>query len=395
MDEKPDAEAERFPARLVAGAMGLATTGIFPVFLAGALAVQMSKEFGYGPRGIGVSIAGFYTTSSASSVLLGKWADQIGWERALRLSAAGAIASLTSIALLANSLVSVILLIGIAGIANALLQPTVNLMLARESPMSRRGLVFGMKQSAIPIATFLGGVSVPAIALTVGWRWAFVASAGFGLLFLLQTPTRPAVPVGTLPMRGAGTKMSKPLRSTARYVLVSLFGQSGASVLGSFVVVTAVHVGIGEGSAGLLLAAASIAGIASRVYMGWKADYGLRLDLVPVAALMAAGSVGLALAAIPSVWAVVVGVFIGFVAAWGWPGIFNLIVIDRFSEAPATATSATQTGVYIGNGVGPLLFGLVAAWSFVGAWLISAGFLLLAGIIAATSPTTQEGLVTP
>lgn len=39
---------------------------------------------------------------------------------------------------------------------------------------STRGLVFGLKQAAIPLATMLGGVSAPAIAVTLGWRWASV-----------------------------------------------------------------------------------------------------------------------------------------------------------------------------------------------------------------------------
>lgn len=378
------------PKRLVSASLSLATSGIFPVFLAGALAVQMSKEFGYGPRGIGLSIASFYTLSSLSSVALGRWADRIGWERAIRLSATCGISILLAVGIFARSLESVVVLVGLAGMCNALLQPSINLMIAREAPLTRRGLIFGMKQAAIPLATFLGGISVPALALTVGWRWAFIGAAGFGAVAILFVPSAAGGGSPALaPDRPKG-RMERPLRSMATYVLVSLFGQIGASVLGSFVVVSAVHVGMQEGNAGLLLAAASIAGIAARVFMGWRADRGLALDMGPIAALMAAGSLGLALIAVPTIWATVVGSFIGFVAGWGWPGLFNLLVIDRFAQAPATATSATQTGVYIGNGFGPLLFGLVAAWSFTAAWLISAGFLLFAAAIAGSASMRER-----
>jgi len=35
----------------------------------------------------------------------------------------------------------------------------------------------GAKQSSGPYATLLAGPSVPLVALTVGWRWAFVLAA--------------------------------------------------------------------------------------------------------------------------------------------------------------------------------------------------------------------------
>ena len=55
-------------------------------------------------------------------------------------------------------------------------------------PPSRLGLSFGIKQAAIPIATLLAGVAVPTVALTVGWRWAYLIGAGLALLALLIAP---------------------------------------------------------------------------------------------------------------------------------------------------------------------------------------------------------------
>src|SRR5690606_19508698 len=46
----------------------------------------------------------------------------------------------------------------------------------------RQGIAFGIKQSAIPLATLLGGIAVPAITLSVGWRWTYVAGATFAVL---------------------------------------------------------------------------------------------------------------------------------------------------------------------------------------------------------------------
>ena len=64
--------------------------------------------------------------------------------------------------------------------ANALGQLASNAALARHVPAHRQGLSFGVKQAAIPVSTLLAGAAVPTIALTAGWRWAFVAAAGGG-----------------------------------------------------------------------------------------------------------------------------------------------------------------------------------------------------------------------
>lgn len=368
----------------------MATTGIFPVFLAGALAVQMSQEFGYGPLGIGLSIAGFYAASSLTSISMGRRADRVGWARAIRISVIGCILSLTAVGLLANSLVSVVFLIGTAGISNALLQPAVNLLIARRAPLPRRGLLFGLKQAAIPLATFLGGISVPVIALTVGWRWAFYGAALIGVGSLALLP--PAEEDDGEAISTAG-EYGQSLRPLLPLFLVSLIGQTGASALGSFVVISAVRTGIGEGEAGLLLAGASMAGIVARVVVASMADRGLRLDLAPISVLLFFGSVGLWLLSIPQTWAAVVGTVIGFTAGWGWPGLFNLIVVDRHADAPATATATTQTGVYLGNGIGPLVFGLLASSSFAIAWLVSGGLLMVAAVVAAASYVSERRTV--
>ncbi|MGH8872720.1 MAG: MFS transporter [Acidimicrobiia bacterium] len=379
-DRRSGTRPGAIPGRLVGSALGLATVGVLPVFLAGALAVQLSAEFGYGPRGIGLSIAGFHIASTLSSIALGRLADRIGWQRSVRIGGLGCVLCLAALGGLARSLPTVLLLLGLAGLANALVQPSVNLLLARESPPHQRGLIFGLKQSAIPLATLIGGISVPVVALTIGWRWVFALAAAIGAFVLLWLP--PADELRSHPRSETSARAPIPVGSLAPLVVLALLGQTGASVLGSFVVASAVQIGMTEGNAGILLAAASVIGIASRVALGRAADRGLRLDLVPIASLLLVGSAGLALVAIQDEWAAIVGTTVAFAAGWGWPGLFNLLVVDRFAQAPATATSATQTGVYVGNGAGPLVFGVIAAVSFPAAWLMSALLLLLAGSVA-------------
>ena len=71
---------------------------------------------------------------------------------------------------------------------NVMGQLASNLTLSRSVPAHRLGLSFGVKQAAIPLATLLAGAAVPAVALTVGWRWAYVIASGLAVLALLGAP---------------------------------------------------------------------------------------------------------------------------------------------------------------------------------------------------------------
>ena len=67
--------------------------------------------------------------------------------------------------------------LAVGGLANAVGQPAGNATLAQHVSADRFGIAFAVKQSGIPVATLLGGLAVPAVALTIGWRWAFAAGA--------------------------------------------------------------------------------------------------------------------------------------------------------------------------------------------------------------------------
>jgi hypothetical protein len=78
----------------------------------------------------------------------------------------------------------------------------------------------------------------------------------------------------------------------------------------------------------------------------------------------------------------VVGVLLGFGLGWSWPGLLNFAVVQLHPQAPAAATSITQTGVYAGGCVGPLTFGATAAAvGYPVAWLGAATALLAAAIM--------------
>ena len=75
----------------------------------------------------------------------------------------------------------------------------------------------------------------------------------------------------------------------------------------------------------------------------------------------------------------VVGAFVVFGLGWGWPGLFNLAVVDLHRESPGAATGISQMGIYVGAAFGPGAYGLLSsALGYPGAWGIAAGVSLLA-----------------
>lgn len=356
-------------------AVAVATAGVMPAFLTGGLAVQVRQELGFGPAALGLAVALFFAFSSASSVVFGRVVERLGAHRSMRVAAVGSAASLLGVALFARSWTLLVSCLVVGGFANAIAHPATHLSLAREIPPGRQGFSFGIKQAAIPTATLLAGLAVPVLALTVGWRWAFVGGAVLALTvaFLVPSETHKGVP--EVKEARAGDVRTGPLVLLA--VGIGL-GSTAATPLGAFIVESAVAAGIEVGRAGLLLALGSATGITVRVLFGHLADgmSGGRLRLV--AGMLGAGAAGFAMLATGMESLLVVGTVLAFGAGWGWPGLFNFAIVKTNPGAPAAATGVTQTGASGGAALGPLVFGLVLqATGYTTAWMVCGAIALL------------------
>ncbi|HKF00201.1 MAG TPA: MFS transporter [Actinomycetes bacterium] len=366
--------------RLLAVALLVPTAGVLPAFLVGGLAVQVQADLGFGEAGIGASMAAFFGAAALASAAAGRLVHRIGPARSLRIGGAVAAVTLLGVAGLARSLGTLLAWLVAGGTANALCQPGVNDLLAREIRVERQGLAFAIKQSAIPLGTLLGGLAVPAVALTVGWRWAFVAGAALAVAAIALVRGGPGAAGGAEDRRAA---RPVPLRPLLVLAAAGGFGATAGSAIGSFLVASAVNIRIAERAAGLLLAGSSVLILATRLAMGLVADRRGRQHFELVSLLLAIGSIGFALLASTSAALFVAGAAVAAAAGWGWPGLFNLAVVGHDRALAAVATGITQTGVYAGAVAGPVLFGLVAERrSFAAAWLlIAAAALLGAGMV--------------
>jgi MFS family permease len=390
---RPDAALER---RVLAAGTISTTVSVLPAFLTGAVNVQLRADLAITESRVGLAITAFFSTAALGSLVLGRAAERLGASTAMRTGLVISVATLLGVALGARSAWTLTFVLLAGGVANALTQPSANLLLAERVRPERLGLGMALKQAGMPGATLLGGLAVPAVALTVGWRWAYVAGAGLALVALALVPSgrtaRPTLRAENLSARaGGGEDPPRPIRSgrpdqpTWLLVLLSsaaCLGAAAAGALAAFLVSGAEAAGLAEGPAGLLLTAGSALGIASRLVHGWLADRG-RLDpLRRVTLLLAIGAAGYALLALHAPAAYLVGTPVAFAFGWSWPGLFNLAVVRANPGAPAAATGTTQTGVYVGALAGPAGFGLlVDRGGYDLAWAVTAAVSLAAAIV--------------
>ncbi len=282
-------------------------------------------------------------------------------------------------------------------------------------PAHQLGTAFAVKQSAIPLATLLGGLAVPTIALTLGWRWSYAGAAVLALGAAAAVPLRfdaeleavggpatghgPPLPTGSDPppdtappahrrhARPAPVSPPEPRPDPGWVPLAVLAGGVGlgaaaAGALTTFLTSAATDAGVPEGAAGLLLTAGSAIGIAVRLAAGARADRVGGGQLGVVAGMLAVGAGAFAAFALDVGWIYVALTPLAFGAGWSWPGLFNLSVVRSYPHRPAGATGVTQTGTYLGAGGGPLVVGWIAdthPWSL--AWLATSA--LAAGAAAA------------
>ncbi|SCG46882.1 MFS transporter [Micromonospora inositola] len=385
----PAPPAPRRTVRASAGAIATTIACVLPVFLVGGLAVQLGHDLHFSPAGLGLAVSVYFGISALASVPSGALVERYGPAVVARAGILLSAGSLLAVAALARSYPVLVALLGLSAAANALGQLASNAALARHVPAHRQGLSFGVKQAAIPVSTLLAGAAVPTIALTAGWRWAFVAAAGAALAAL------PAVP----PQEGDRTAPSAATRAgraTWALVVVGLaatLAAAAANALGTFVVDSSVGRGLSPGLAGLTLTLGSAVCVAARVGAGWLADRRASGHVALIAGMLVVGAGGLGLLALAGPAPLVAGVVLGFGLGWAWPGLMNFAVVKLHPRAPAAATSITQTGVYAGGCLGPLALGTVAAhlgypamWGSAAVAMLLAATLMLTGSRLLTHP---------
>lgn len=361
---------------LVAG--GVSVVGVLPMFLTGGLAVQMAEDLVFGSVGLGLAVGSFRLAAGIGSPFLGKVADRIGAIWSLRIAVIVSSLASAAVATLATSWTTLVACLMLAGSAMAIGQPAANRLISSSVAPERMGLAFGFKQSANPSASMLAGFSVPVIALTFGWRWAFWIAVVLGLVVLLLIPRRRLSRDAATRKRDASSG-DFDRRTIALFFTAFALAMAVGTSVPTFYVAATVRAGTAEGLAGFFLAAASIGAILVRLLSGALCDRMASGHLRLFMAGLMSGVVGFVLLATQQPVPMAIGAVIALGGTWGFNGVFWYALIRAFPESPGHVTGVLLPGGQLGGVVGPVLLGfIVGLTSFTVAWLVTAGLSAVA-----------------
>ncbi len=358
-------------------AVSVNLVGSLPLFLTGAMAVQIARSMQVKPTIVAATASLFAIASMLSSAPLGRLVGTFGVRRSLQTATIAGAISLVAAAFSPNLLELGGALL-IAGVANGLGQPAGNALVAGRVSPERFGIGFGIKQSAIPLATTLGGLAVPTIALTLGWRFAYGFAAMSAVVAFLLIPHDPPA-AQQRPEQSVPRSSVIPLWLLASGLLAAVIAATSIGALGT---AGGVHIGLPEATAGYLVAIGGLAGLAVRLLSGLLADRHPYNAFLGICALCLAGAVGWIFMAMDSTVWFAIGLIVANAFGWGWPGLQHLSMARCFPTATASASGIAQTGIAAGLLVGPAGLAWVtetAGWTWT--WIVAASCSTLGAAI--------------
>ena len=327
--------------------------------------------------GLKASLVGLYASlvfagAIAFTLLGGVLVRRLGAVRCSQAALAIAAAALAATAL--GPLAGVVAFAVVTGMGYGLATPAASHILARVTPADRRGVVFSLKQSAVPAGGLLAGLAAPPVAAVFGWQAALVAVAlVVGAAAAVIAPLRAGLDADRNPR--APVSLGAPFAAVARVLgdrslralaLATLaFACMQSSLFAIFPAFLVERGGLALIAAGQAFATLQCAGVVARIAMGWASD-----KLFPARTLLA--GLGFAMAAagalaaqLDAAWPVA-AVFamaglIGFVAT-GWPGIYLAEIVRLVpADEVGVATGGTVAFSFLGIVAGPALFSAIVA----------------------------------
>lgn len=339
-----------------------AMTALYP----SALAPEIAPDLGVTPGTVGLQISLVYAGAMITSAMGGSLTQRVGPCRASQsaLVSIGVGAALAC----AGSLVAFAFGSVLIGLGYGMINPAASHLLMRFAPPENRTLIFSIKQTGVPLGGVLAGATAPALALAIGWRGAFACMALLALVVALWLQTRRSLwdadrdPDSRLfrsPLDDIQLVWSnRPLR------FLSLAGLCFASIqlcLSAFTVTLLVtDLGMGILSAGLVMSAIQVCGVAGRISWGWVGDARQSGTEALVLATLVTISGALTTTFMSPSWPVPIVVMVlcttGF-SALGWNGVY-LAEVARLAPADAVARASGGSLFFTFSGVlmGPPAF---------------------------------------
>lgn len=364
----------------MSAASAMTTLGAIPVFLLSAQSVFIRRDLDFDEARFGLAVSCFFAAAATTALLGGGLVDRLGRRRSTLLAGTLSVLGGAGLAWGAQSYAVLVVTLIVLGMANAAMQVTSNLSLAKSIPAHRQGLAFGIKQSAIPVAIVLGGLAVPTLGVSIGWRWTFGITAILAILVVVGGLFLPRDAVTQAASQASVEKA--PALALALTAGAMAVASAAVNSLAAFVASWGFQIGMTPSQTGFLMAAGSGLNIGARVLTGHRADRRGARHLPVVATQMLFGSAalaGISIDSIPTLW---ISAILAFAVGWAWPGLMLFAVVRVGREAPGAASGAVQAGAFVGGASGPALFGLLVTHAgYPLAWRVASLFLLIAAVM--------------
>ena len=372
-----------------AGAFGM--LGISP------LSPSLVEGLGLTRFQVAFLVPSIYLSGLLFSLPGGRLADRLGVRPSFLSGLAVASIGLLAAAV-APGFLAFLFCLFVAGSGWSVVNPALGKAIMDVFPVSERGIAMGVKQMGLTLGGLVAALVLPAIAATLGWRYAVGACA-----LIVAVP----VALGWRPLgafhagrreasitAGAGEPASTWWWAR-RPALVIFFatglvlGMVQGAVLSYLPLFTIQGLGFDKIGAGLLVAASQAGGAVSRLVLGAASDRWAagRRSLW----LAFTGAVGAVIFAVYAVWpassAGLAGglAFATGVGAYGWVGIFFVISVEAGGRDQSGLLSGVAfAAIVLGLLVGPPVFGLLleGSDSYAVAWAVFAALSALVAIVS-------------
>lgn len=366
----------------------------------GPLAPFLRTEFNISRAQVGLIVSVLYFTSVVIAIPSGLMIDRLGARRMLvfaLISMGGFFALLSQV----NVFSLFLILAALSGIGYGMINQisTKGLMLWFSSKL--RATAMGIKQTGVTFGGALGAVMLPAIAVSLSWRWA-VAVPGFlmiavAILVVLGYRERPAT-VSELNKVSDSRQSSSMLKDLSRLryrpeliilcVVGAMMAASQTSITSFLVLYLQEKLSFSMRAAGGCLTVFMMSGAAGRVCWGIISDRvfnGNRqkpMVILCVVAFASALAVAFLSPAVPAWLCYSLGAVMGFVFM-GWNALSITLGAEIAGpELAGSVTGFTLTVIWAGIIVGPPIFGVITdnAGYFWG-WLMLSLFGLLSACL--------------
>jgi MFS family permease len=358
----------------------------------GPLAPFLQESLNLTHAQIGLITSALYIVAAVAGTPAGFMADRFGTRLGL-LACLGVMGTGIATIGLFNSYLPLILLAAFAGIGYGIFTPVAAKSLALWFEPRLRATAMGIRHSGVTIGGAIGGILIPFLAISYGWRMSLVIVGAimfiplFVSLLLYREHPKEALAFSSSGSKGkSGFKEIFSYPSLVLLFITGMFLCFGQGIVGAFFVLYLKEkVLLPVVLAGACFMTMMIAGAVSRIGWGVISDRlfkGRRKEvLIIIAVLGVLGSLGSAFLyeGVPQWVPFLIAVALGMTYL-GFQGVMVAFITEI--SGPTMAGRATGVGttiVWIGMTLGPIIFGLIAD-SIGYFW----GWVLLAGVTGIT-----------